>query len=341
MTLFAPVDVLEDVQRNDIVAAVAGLDTPVVFRGAVADCPLVRQPSVDALIRYLTGFDAGRPAEVLRQGPEGDGRFFYDKSGRGFNFRRGPLPMAAALERVGQWTGEESGERIYIQSAPLNLHFPGLLDTNSLLPVEVEPRAWIGNRSITQTHFDLYDNLVCMVAGAKRFILFPPEQTKNLYVGPLEHTVSGVPASMADIDRPDFDRFPRLREALAAGRMAELHPGDVLFVPYMWWHQVMSDARFNMQINYWWNPAVLQNPQIPQPMLALMSAILTVRDLPPAQNRAWKAMFDHFIFHQSDPVADHLPEAMRGLLGELKPEQCSVILKGLARGLGDSAGFFR
>jgi len=69
-------------------------------------------------------------------------------------------------------------------------------------------------------------------------------------------------------------------------------------------------------------------------MLALMSAILTVRDLPPAQNRAWKAMFDHFIFHQSDPVADHLPEAIRGLLGDLNPDHRAAILTGLSKGLG-------
>lgn len=333
MTAFTPIESREDVRCDEIAVAVAGRDTPVIFRGSVADWTLVRQPSVDALIDYLKGFDAGKPAEVFRQPAGGDGRYFYDESGRGFNFQRGDVPVAVALERLRVLARGETDERVYMQSAPLKLHFPGLVQANSLPGMEAEPRVWIGNQAITQTHFDLYDNLVCMVAGTKRFILFPPEQTKNLYIGPLEHTVSGVPASMADIDAPDFERFPRLRDALAAGQTADLRPGDVLFVPYMWWHQVMSDATFNMQVNYWWNPAALQNPQVPPPMLALMSAILTVRDLPPAQNRAWRAMFDHFIFHQSDPVADHLPEAMRGLLGELRPDQRAAILNGLGKGL--------
>jgi len=331
MTL-APVDVCSGMNRDDIASAVVGRDTPVIFKGAVAGWPLVQQPSVDALIDDLKGFDAGRTAEVFRQ-PTGDGRFFYDESGRGFNFQRNAVPMAMALERLRELARAEAEERVYIQSAPLNLHFPGLAHVNGLPGMNVEPRVWIGNRSITQTHFDLHDNLVCMVAGTKRFILFPPEQTKNLYVGPLEHTVSGVPVSMADIDRPDFERFPRLRGALAAAQVAELAPGDVLFIPYMWWHQVMSDATFNMQINYWWNSAAAQNPELPQPMLAFTSALLTIRDLPPAQNRAWKAMFDHFIFHQSDPVADHLPVDRRGLLGELTPGQRAAILNGLARTL--------
>ncbi|WAC46840.1 cupin-like domain-containing protein [Asticcacaulis sp. SL142] len=333
MTPFTPIEDRNDMRSDQIAAAVAGRDAPVIFRGAVADWPLVRQSSVDALIDYLKGFDAGKPAEVFRQATGGDGRYFYDESGRGFNFQRGAMPMGAVLERMRLLARGAADERVYIQSAPLGLHFPELSKANRLPDVDAAPRVWIGNQSITPTHFDLNDNLVCMVAGTKRFILFPPEQTKNLYIGPLEHTVSGVPASMADIDKPDFERFPRLREALAAGQMAELKPGDVLFLPYMWWHQVMSDAAFNMQINYWWNPAVLQNPQTPQPMLALMSAIVTVRDLPPAQNRAWKAMFDHFIFHQSDPVADHLPETLRGLLGELTPQQRAAILKGLSKSL--------
>jgi hypothetical protein len=334
MTAFPPIEDCEDVGCDQIAAAVAGRDTPVIFRGAVAEWPLVRQPSVDALIDYLKGFDAGKPAEVFRQSAGGDGRYFYDKSGRGFNFQRGGVPVAVALERLRVLAREETQERVYMQSAPLKLHFPGLVETINVPGIEAEPRVWIGNQAITQTHFDLYDNLVCMIAGSKRFILFPPDQTKNLYIGPLEHTVSGVPASMADIDEPDFERFPRLRDALAAGQAADLRPGDVLFVPYMWWHQVVSDAAFNMQVNYWWDPAErLDTPQSAKPMQALMSAILTLRDLPPAQNRAWKAMFDHFIFHQSDPVADHLPEAMRGLLGELKPEQRAAILKGLLNGM--------
>lgn len=333
MTGFTSVEDCTDVGSDEVVAAVAGRGTPVIFRGAVADWMLVRQPSVDALTDCLKGFDAGRPAEVFRQPPGGDGRYFYDESGHSFNFRRGLVPMGNALERIRQLARGEGEERVYIQSAPLNLHFPGLASGNSLPGIDAAPRAWIGNQSITPTHFDLDDNLVCMVAGHKRFILFPPEQTKNLYIGPLEHTISGVPASMADIDRPDFVRFPRLHEALAAGQIAELTPGDVLFVPYMWWHQVTSDAPFNMQVNYWWNSAAAENLGNPPPMLALMSAILTVRDLPPAQNRAWKAMFDHFIFHQSDPVADHLPEILRGLLGDLKPAHRAAILKGLRNGL--------
>ena len=63
-------------------------------------------------------------------------------------------------------------------------------------------------------HFDAVDNLGFVVAGSRRFTLFPPDQVSNLYVGPFDLTPSGVPVSMPAHDAPDLDRYPRYREAL-------------------------------------------------------------------------------------------------------------------------------
>lgn len=74
-----------------------------------------------------------------------------------------------------------------------------------------------------------------IATGRRRFTLFPPQQRVNLYVGlyvgPFDKTVAGVPVSMAPIENPDFDRFPRLREALDHAQVAELEPGDGLYIP--------------------------------------------------------------------------------------------------------------
>ena len=117
------------------------------------------------------------------------------------------------------------------------------------------PRIWIGNRSLVSTHFDLSDNIACVVAGRRRFTLFPPEQLPNLYVGPLDHTMAGQPASMVELNAPDFERFPRFREALAAAVTAELEPGDAIYIPTLWWHQIEALAPFNILVNYWWEDA--------------------------------------------------------------------------------------
>ena len=320
----------DDVRVRDLAAAISGLQRPRIFRQAVADWPVVAtaRQSSDALIDHLKARDNGQPCETFRQ-PAGDGKFFYGDGGDGLNFRRARVPLGLTLERLRALGAQGSPEHIYIQSAPLADHMPRLMAENSLPGIAAAPRIWIGNRAITQIHFDLYENLVCMVGGRKRFVLFPPDQVKNLYMGPLETTVSGVPTSMVDFERPDFAAHPRFRDALKTAAVADLEPGDVLYIPYMWWHHVVSDGAFNVQINYWWNPAEAMG----QPIHALFHALLSLRDLPPGQNAAWKAMFDHLVFHQSGPVADHLPAGQRGIMGELDEAARQAIRKQLGRNL--------
>lgn len=332
MPPFLPTESRSDVTAEALAEAISGLERPVVFKSVVRHWPIVKTAlsGTDALIDYLKAHDSGAPPETFRQAPGEDGKFFYGKDQAGFNFARAHVPLGVTLERLRALKGQARAEHIYIQSAPLNDYLPAIKPENALPGIAAEPRIWIGNRSKTQIHFDLYDNLACMVAGRKRFVLFPPEQLPNLYIGPFETTVSGVPTSMADLDDPDFAAHPRFAEALKSATAAELEPGDVLFIPYMWWHHVESDADFNVQINYWWNDVGVD---MGQPIQALFHAMMSLRDLPPQQNRAWKAMFDHFVFHQSDPVADHLRPDIRGMQGTLTPEQRMAIRKALGKNL--------
>jgi hypothetical protein len=322
---FPPVRHRTDITLDMLAQAVAGCDAPVLFKGLVNHWPIVQTTDV---IAYLKERDAGKPADTFRQA-QGDGRFFYGEDVTSRNFARANIPLSVTLDRLGTLAGGDGGEHIAIQSAPLKDYLPRVKAENSLPGIAAEPRIWIGNRSTTQIHFDLYDNLACGVAGVKRFVLFPPEQTRNLYMGPFDQTISGVPTSMVDLDRPDFDAHPRFRDALAAATVAEVMPGDVLYIPYMWWHHVQSTQALNIQINYWWNTA----EALGQPIHVLFLAMMGLRDLPPHQNRAWKAMFDHFVFHQSDPVADHLPKAQRGLMGAMPDEQRAEFRRQLGKNL--------
>src|SRR3546814_14238320 len=62
-------------------------------------------------------------------------------------------------------------------------------------------------------------NLACVIAGRRLFLLFPPDQVANLYIGPLGNP---LPLSLAGPEMPDFERFPRFREARSEEHTSEL-----------------------------------------------------------------------------------------------------------------------
>jgi hypothetical protein len=180
-----------------------------------------------------------------------------------------------------------------------------------LLP-GVTPLLWLGGAVRTQIHNDRDHNLACVIAGRRRFVLFPPEQVANLYIGPLDNP---PPLSLVDIERPDFERFPRFRTALAAAQVAELAPGDAIFMPRHWWHHVTSRAPYNAMVNYWWGGRA---PGLENPHDCFLTSLLALKELPSAERAYWRAMFDAYVFGDGDAVA-HIPADLRGALGALKP----------------------
>jgi len=95
-------------------------------------------------------------------------------------------------------------------------------------------------------HTDPFQNVLCQVFGEKTVILFHPNQEKYLY--PAYHTVQKN-TSLVDFDDIDDTRYPLLRSAV--GYVAELHPGDGLFIPKKWWHHCQS-LSMNCSVNFWW-----------------------------------------------------------------------------------------
>jgi hypothetical protein len=229
---------------------------PVVLRGLVREWPAVRQAlqSPEAVCRYVAGFDRGTPVDALLMPPEVGGRIFYKPDLASFNFLRKRVPISTVIEQVVRYSHFPVAPAVAAQSAPIRECLPGF-ETENALPLlgpEVKPRIWLGNRVTTPAHFDQSHNIACVVAGRRRFTLFPPEQVDNLYIGPLDFAPTPTPISLVDFANPDFDKFPRFREAQANARVAELEPGDAIYMPPLWWHHVESLAPFNILVNYWW-----------------------------------------------------------------------------------------
>lgn len=112
-----------------------------------------------------------------------------------------------------------------------------------------ERNLWIsptGTR--TALHFDAVENLNLQIQGSKSFLLFPP-RVDNMYCYPLNSQAAYV----SSIDPRDhvnkISDFP-----YESCIEIVLNAGEMIYLPYGWWHQIDSIGERNMNANYWWFP---------------------------------------------------------------------------------------
>jgi len=307
---------------------------PAVMRGVVKDWPAVAhgRKSADAFCAYVAKFDSGKAVDVIRMPPSANGRIFYNDALDGFNFTRDRGAISSAIRQVAREARFEKPTGVAVQSAPIGECIPGFAAANvlSILDAGVAPRIWFGNAVVTPAHFDESHNVACVVAGRRRFTLLPPEQIANLYIGPLGFAPTGTPISLVDFREPDFGRFPRFREALEHAFVAELEPGDAIYIPALWWHHVESLDKCNALVNYWWRESIGPAGKANSALNALLLAILDLRHLPPEQRAAWRNIFEHYVFTGGEGTASHIPAARRGVLGDISPQLAQQIRAFLA-----------
>jgi hypothetical protein len=321
------------ISAADLDARLMDADQPFVVRGLAIDWPLVRAglDSADAARSYLVAQSRDRSFAANIGTSPGDDRLFYDAAMR-MNFRMVQGSLAEFMAAMAAAEGQGDAPVHYLSSVDMRDYFIGLAEANSLPLGERRPleSIWIGTRTRIAAHNDVPDNLAVCAVGQRRFTLFPPDQFANLYPGPLENTPAGRPVSMVDLHAPDFTAYPRFGEALAHAQVAELEPGDAVFIPSLWWHHVEGLAPFNVLVNYWWRdaPHFLGKPED-----ALFHAILALRDLPAADKARWRDLFDHYVFANGEAVTQHLPPQAHGILAPLTAETSGQIKAHLLRSL--------
>lgn len=108
------------------------------------------------------------------------------------------------------------------------------------------PRFWVGPAgTVTPLHCDYDDNIFAQVWGTKRIFLSPPHHDELLYPREANAILFGSPF---DPEAPDFERFPLAREATMIECI--VNPGDLLYVPAGWYHQVRA-LTFSLSSNRW------------------------------------------------------------------------------------------
>ena len=230
---------------------------PAVLRDVARDWPLVvaaRKNPHDAM-SILERSANGNLTNVLRLDPAQEGRFHYANDDYEMNFVRGQGNVAGVIAALREQESSYRPFAMAAQSMDAERYFPGFSQAHPmpLVPSAAGPRVWIGNAAKVATHNDPIENVAVVAAGRRRFTLFPPSAEPDLYLGPHDPTPAGARISMVHVTAPDLDRYPRYASALEVAQVAELSPGDAIFIPRDWFHHVEALDRFNVLVNYWWD----------------------------------------------------------------------------------------
>ncbi|MDH3636108.1 MAG: cupin-like domain-containing protein [Gammaproteobacteria bacterium] len=106
--------------------------------------------------------------------------------------------------------------------------------------------------SVLHWDYIAYHAFAFQIYGTKEWTLFAPSDSSNLY------PKSDWPnqSKINDLENPDLTRFPRFANARAFRSVLE--PGEMLFVPWGWWHTThLTGSSISVSINTanasnWW-----------------------------------------------------------------------------------------
>jgi hypothetical protein len=328
------VDEFHDITPERFAREIQPRAEPAVLRGAIAHWPAVAAGRAGRAraMGYLAALSNDEPVTAIVGEPGIEGRLHHAEDLREPNFERRRMTLKELLSSLEAEVPMSPPRVLAVQGLPLSQYLPLFSSENpmALLP-DAAGRAWIGNAAKVATHNDPAQNIACCVVGRRRFTLFPPEQIGNLYLGPFHLTPAGTQVSMVHVTKPDLARYPRFERALQAARVAELEPGDAVYLPYQWFHHVEALDTFNVLVNYWWNrvPAGVSG----SPYDAFMHGLMSLRGLSPAQRRAWRAAFDHYVFLVDGDPGAHLPAYARGILGADSPQDLEEMRRQILQAL--------
>ena len=97
-------------------------------------------------------------------------------------------------------------------------------------------------------HYDQLHNLFFQISGIKRFILFPPAATTHLVPFPVNHPLDR--RSQINLSHGEYIHETQTAAELGQ-RVVLLQPGDMLYLPPFWWHEVIGEGEENISLSFW------------------------------------------------------------------------------------------
>jgi len=301
---------------ESIPADVLMSNEPIILKGLVNDWPIVQaaKESSEQAANYLNQYYQGMSVGMGVSDYKNKGRLFYSEDFSGFNFSKQAAQFDEVLTQLLASQSDAKADSLYVGSTHVDKLLPNFRQKNDIAALSQHKplvSLWLSNQSRIAAHHDTPSNIACCVAGKRRFTLFPPDQLANLYIGPIDHTPAGQAISLVDFHQPDFAKYPKFKTAIKHGLVADLAPGDALFLPSLWWHHVEGLSKFNLLINYWWQNS---SSHMGAPMDAMMHALLNIKSLPSEQKKAWFEMFKHYIFNDDPNALAYIPHEQLGVL---------------------------
>ncbi|KOM35069.1 hypothetical protein LR48_Vigan02g121900 [Vigna angularis] len=123
----------------------------------------------------------------------------------------------------------DSQETVQLETLKEDILTPSILASKELSSINL----WMNNAEArSSTHYDPHHNLLCIVSGCKRVVLWPPSASPSLYPMPIYGEASNH--SSVSLENPDYSIYPRAECSMEFAQKVVLQAGDALFIPEGW-----------------------------------------------------------------------------------------------------------
>lgn len=185
---------------------------------------------------------------------------FYSQTGLTENqeWSTQTLKLPDALDLI--CNNKDKRKKHYLMQKSIRDEFPEILSDVDLpkyadKDTDYFINLWVGESGIiSQAHYDCSDNFLTQIVGRKRVRLFPPSDSNNMYPREIndyllcDKTASHM-SKIQNTDVVNVAEFPDFEQVSCFEGI--ISPGDLLFIPAGWWHEVKS-LEMSISVNYWW-----------------------------------------------------------------------------------------